>query len=243
MDQNEKVANDKVAKLENEIKVLKNEVQAVLLDLRESYLNMENPFNPVANPTAAQPIVIQEQTQARELTSTRAPKADLPKETCKSEPLHSEKKSQDKDLGEDAAEDNSEPEPAPRAFKKVQTTPLELPPQPVKPAEVVNNKSNLDLVIVAGLLGWVEDTAKKLGQERAAAMLDISEAMGYLTSDLKPILMKLIVLAPRSSAETPTRTRDYIESLIKINSLFGQDNREETALLLLSLVSGDKNNG
>lgn len=242
MDQNEKVANDKVAKLENEIKVLKNEVQAVLLDLRESYLNMENPFNPVANPTVAQPIVIQEQTQAREQTSTRAPKADLPKETCKSEPVHSEKHSQDKDIEEDAAEESSEPEPAPRAFKKVQTMPLELPPQPVKPAEAIN-KSNLDLVIVAGLLGWVEDTAKKLGQERAAAMLDISEAMGYLTPDLKPILMKLIVLTPRSSAETPTRTRDYIESLIKINSLFGQDNREETALLLLSLVSGDKNNG
>jgi hypothetical protein len=58
MDQNEKVSNEKITRLENEIKVLKNEVQAVLLDLRESYLNMENPFNAVAGPAAIQPIVI-----------------------------------------------------------------------------------------------------------------------------------------------------------------------------------------
>ncbi len=37
--------NDRVTQLEDEIKILKNEVQAVLLDLRESYLNQDNPFN------------------------------------------------------------------------------------------------------------------------------------------------------------------------------------------------------
>jgi len=35
--------NEKLAQLENEIKVLKNEVQAVLLDLRDKYLEAENP--------------------------------------------------------------------------------------------------------------------------------------------------------------------------------------------------------
>jgi hypothetical protein len=249
MDQNEKVANDKVAKLENEIKVLKNEVQAVLLDLRESYLNMGNPFNPVANPTAVQPIVIQEQIQtreppqAREQTSTRGPKAGQTKETSKSEPVSSEKDSSEKYSAEDEAEDISEPEPAPREMKRAQPMPLELSSQPVKTSSKANKQSDLDLVVVAGLIGWVEDTAGKLGKERAEAMLDISEAMGYLTADLKPILIKLIALAPQPAAEISARTRDYIESLIKINSLFGQDNREETALLLLSLVSGDKNHG
>ena len=36
--------SDKITQLENEIKVLKNEVQAVLLDIRENVLNAENPF-------------------------------------------------------------------------------------------------------------------------------------------------------------------------------------------------------
>ena len=38
--------NSKVTQLEDEIKVLKKEVQAVLLDLRENMLNRENPFSP-----------------------------------------------------------------------------------------------------------------------------------------------------------------------------------------------------
>ena len=42
--------NDKVTQLEDEIKILKNEIQAVLLDLREGYLNNKNPFNAGENP-------------------------------------------------------------------------------------------------------------------------------------------------------------------------------------------------
>ena len=49
---------DRVTKLEEELKILKNEVQAVLLDLRESCLNRKNPFNNQAPPIAAQPIII-----------------------------------------------------------------------------------------------------------------------------------------------------------------------------------------
>ena len=47
------------------------------------------------------------------------------------------------------------------------------------------------------------------------------------TGDLKPILMKLI--SPGAAGLRPgkaPRTRDYIDSLIKINSLLGQDNRK-----------------
>jgi hypothetical protein len=96
---------------------------------------------------------------------------------------------------------------------------------------------------VAGLTGWVEESTKKLGKERTEAVVDISEVMGYVGGDLKPIILKLIALAPQSAGMSPPRTRDYIDSLIQINSLLGKDNREETALLLLSLVSGDKNHG
>ena len=49
---------DKITQLENEIKVLKNEVQAVLLDIRENVLNAENPFSsPKAAATSHQTII------------------------------------------------------------------------------------------------------------------------------------------------------------------------------------------
>ena len=49
---------DRVTQLGDEIKILKNEVQAVLLDIRESYLNRENPFNPDISPMSSPPIMI-----------------------------------------------------------------------------------------------------------------------------------------------------------------------------------------
>ena len=57
---------EKLSQLEDEIKVLKNEVQAVLLDLRESCLNFENPFNPQASPASNQTIAVNLQSPANQ---------------------------------------------------------------------------------------------------------------------------------------------------------------------------------
>ena len=74
--------NDKVTQLEDEIKILKNEVQAVLLDLRESYLNNENPFNANAgNNQGGQPIIINQPAP------TPPPEAPpMPDPSCEAEP-------------------------------------------------------------------------------------------------------------------------------------------------------------
>ena len=55
--------SDKITQLENEIKVLKNEVQAVLLDIRENVLNAENPFNNQRNNATNSQIIIDRQIQ------------------------------------------------------------------------------------------------------------------------------------------------------------------------------------
>jgi hypothetical protein len=55
--------SEKITQLENEIKVLKNEVQAVLLDIRENVLNAENPFT-AQRPTVTSQVVIDRQVQA-----------------------------------------------------------------------------------------------------------------------------------------------------------------------------------
>jgi hypothetical protein len=235
MDQNEKTTNDKINKLESEIKVLKNEVQAVLLDLRESYLNVQNPFNVAANPGGVQPIVINQQAPAQEPRSE-----PVLRENPKPEPVEPDRDSPAESvpvtgLGSEIAREEVKMAPVSRSESETRR---------INSCEpVIRNDPKLDLVTVAGLTGWVEDSSKKLGRERTEAVLDISEVMGYVSADLKPIILKLIALAPQSSIESPPRTRDYIDSLIQINSLLGKDNREETALLLLSLVSGDKNHG
>ncbi len=42
----------RITVLEDELKILKNEIKAVLLDLREQYLNIQNPFNQNMVPSA-----------------------------------------------------------------------------------------------------------------------------------------------------------------------------------------------
>jgi len=241
MDQNDKIADSKITKLENEIKVLKNEVQAVLLDLRESYLNKENPFNASANPAAIQPIVISQQVPVRESKAEAQPEA-LPKtESAKT------KTDSVKDLKEESLPiTNPKQEIVREALEMIPNTHSELESRITPSHETaIRKNTKLDLITVAGLTGWVEDSTKKLGRERTEAILDISETMGYVYSDLKPILVKLIALAPLNSVENTSNVqmRDYMDSLIKLNSLLGNDNREESAFLLLSIINGDKNNG
>jgi hypothetical protein len=49
--------NSKVTQLEDEIKVLKKEIQTVLLDLRENMLNRENPFSRSLGVMTSAPVV------------------------------------------------------------------------------------------------------------------------------------------------------------------------------------------
>jgi hypothetical protein len=50
--------DEKMTQLEDEMKVLKNEVQSVLLDLRDRYLETENPFNSPEPKLAPQQILV-----------------------------------------------------------------------------------------------------------------------------------------------------------------------------------------
>jgi len=251
MDPNEKVATDKVGKLENEIKVLKNEVQAVLLDLRESYLNMENPFNSFANPASIQPIVINEQNSAREPLRDQPRKDGHKSEFSQpgiEEPGASSKIEGAASDNQIAAIDSLEKRNHVKIMGDERKKPQRTDDEPATWAAPdckhdTQKNARFDLVTMAGLAGWVEHSTKKIGRERTVAVLEMSELMGHISADLKPVLIKLITLAPQSTPEQSGRTRDYIHSLAKINSLLGSDNREETALLLLSLESGEINHG
>src|SRR3972149_1527916 len=64
---------DRLAQLESEIKVLKNEVQAVLLDLRDKYLEAENPFNTPPSTATSQHLIVDRQTGPTEARPSTEP--------------------------------------------------------------------------------------------------------------------------------------------------------------------------
>ena len=72
---------ERIAHLEKETKILKNEVQAVLVDLRDRYLAVDNPFNQPSASAGSQEIIVIQAPAAGEAKSATEPNAGLqPKE-------------------------------------------------------------------------------------------------------------------------------------------------------------------
>ncbi len=226
--------NDKVTQLENEIKVLKNEVQAVLLDLRESYLNRENPFNPAAPPTAAQPIIInqqppilkQEQDEVTAKENQKSEPVGLEEPANKPERVREQEPIGDKKIAHEEVE---------RAWRPK----LEPESQSIESGETIDGPGGkADLATIAGLTRWVAESTKRLGRKRTEAILDISEMMGHLPPNIKGIVAKLINLAPDGYSGEVT-TRDYLALLLELTSLLGKGNKSEVALLSILCQEND----
>jgi hypothetical protein len=237
--------SEKITQLENEIKVLKNEIQAILLDIRENVLAAENPFSSPKPAVANTQTVIERQTSVPEPKPENKPAAAPPQPEKKTPPLPEQKKVEEppvKELPEIVPVNNNG-----NGHKKI-TEPVITD---LKPVEVLENdfpcfepgdnsaaKKQPDLMAYAGLASWIEESTRRLGRDRTQAILDMSEAAGYLPSDVKGILKKLTTIKSTEDALKPG-AKDYLESLVKIAAPFGNDNNNNAALLLI-LSQGEK---
>ncbi len=253
--------NDRVTELEDEIKVLKNEVQAVLLDLRDTCLDRENPFNPNMSPMMSQPIIINQPPPIveKEPEKEAAEEAEdlIPEESEGNELARVEEPASEPELvyqgGEELA---NEPEPVYKAeavYKQELTAADETAPEEVKRAwrpeigpgpsfksrEVTaGSNGKVDLATIDGLAQWVAETVKRLGRDRTEAIIDISEMMGHMAPELKNVLVKFISPTEDGYSGKVT-TRDYLASLIDLDSLLGRDNKSELAMLYILCQEND----
>jgi hypothetical protein len=215
---------DKIAQLENEIKVLKNEVQAVLLDIRENFLNAENPFyTPKAVATNQQAVIDQNVQTNDHLVEKETKNSLVP-------PVEEEKPAIEAAEIAPKNDNQSDLQVGQEDFQPTELSELSTPQIP--PCESQSTEKQLDLVTFAGLAGWVEESTRRLGKERTEALLDISEATGCLPLNIKKILVKLVNIKPDDYSCKPT-SRDYLDSLVKISALLGNKNDSNSALLLV----------
>jgi hypothetical protein len=249
---------EKITQLENEIKVLKNEVQAVLLDIRENVLAAENPFSASKPSPVGQQVIIDRQVH---------PSSPLPVNEPKSmttfagvSPAQKEKNVDETNTHKKIANETMKIDDKSNGVKPTETHEMEpnhndketirTSPEGLKQADQlevdhlrlgvggkVADKRRSDLAAYAGLASWVEDSTRHLGRERTQALLEISEVAGFLPSDVKNILTKLTTIDSNENSVKPT-VRDYFNALAKVAALFGNDNDYNTALLLV-LSQGD----
>ncbi len=155
--------SDKITQLENEIKVLKNEVQAVLLDIRENVLNAENPFNSQrANANNTSQIIIDRQIQtsppqpAAEVKTAAAPSATAPapapisaaanapvQAAAQAQPLQEQKTAQTTRQNETHANESYEPEHKGNGRKAMEQTEIEHKHNGKKSTETLREDTNL----------------------------------------------------------------------------------------------------
>jgi hypothetical protein len=252
---------DKITQLENEIKVLKNEVQAVLLDIRENVLNAENPFT-AQKPVITSQVVIDRQIQAPAPAPAPVIEAKAVPDSAPVQPTQEEKPAKSIKTKETFNPDSSEPDHNHNGNgrKTSDTFEMEQKNNGRKPQEYNRedyrqpkqsetdlprfeisqsrqDRRQPDLVAYASLVCWVEDSTKRLGKERTQVLLEISQVAGFLPPEVKEILTKLTSIESPDHAYKPT-ARDYLDSLVKLAAVFGNNNDYNAALLLV-LAQGD----
>ena len=93
-----------------------------------------------------------------------------------------------------------------------------------------HSSGQIELATIINLADWVADVVERLGSERAQSILDISEMVGFVDTELKNVLTRFI--HPTSGEkEGKVMTRDYLLSLKKLDSILGRATKFEIALL------------
>jgi hypothetical protein len=233
--------SETVKRLDDEVKVIKNEIQAVLLDIREVYLNRENPFNPevvtpVITQTTADPLVgVSPETSKTDKTSALDKEEDdtLP-EMAEEEPSVTNQ-SEEKNEPEEEKMDTQE-ETAQEGVNEGAWGPENIPVSADMSSNGHNghNGSNgkIDLSMIAEMNQWVNESVRTLGYDKTESILDVAEIVGHMKPELKAILIKFAKRVPVQEITLSPSTRDFINLLVKLEGLLGMNSKSDEIGLL-----------
>lgn len=192
----------KLASLEEEVSVLKNEIKAILKEVRIAVLAQENPFARVAvNSSPVAPAPPQE------------PQA--PREAPRVVPL--------REGVEAPAEPGSAVEEAPLAPKRrpVHREPEAAPPPPVRPPR------RWSMTKLAALMAWTQDTAEQLTAAELAIVLSLARYGGVIDTELEETLVRLAANADQPQGRPRASVSEFVLALRELDALL---NEEETGV-------------
>jgi archaellum component FlaD/FlaE len=248
---------ERIAHLERDIKVLKSEVQAVLVDLRDKYLSAENPLNAPSAPATSQQVIVLQSPAANEAKDKKEEQkisSEAARDKVEEQKIASEAakdKAEEQKIASEAAKDKAEeqkiaseagrgthPEPARGEVIQAQI-PEEVPGNTKQRREHIPDR-DINMISIVGMVNWAEESVKKLGYQKTEAILDVAEMMGLLSPQLKQIMTKLINIDNDGNSQSVS-ARVFLDSLVKITTLLGKDNQTEAALL--SIMSREDGHG
>ena len=232
--------SETVKRLDGEVKVMRTEIQAILLDIRETYLNRENPFNPeVATPVissaSAEPLVDKSAGLSKKESEDKPEQEEDAEDISGNEEPSMDDGSEEKNETEEENADTREDTASEEACGQEK-----IPASPDMSSNGRNSNNGctgkIDLSTIAVMSQWVNEAVRTLGYDKTESILDIAEIIGHMKPELKIILIKFAKRVPVQEKTLPSSTRDYINLLVKLEGLLGMDNKSDE-LGLLSIFS------
>jgi hypothetical protein len=106
------------------------------------------------------------------------------------------------------------------------------------------NNHRINLITIAGLSRWVDESTEKIGKERTEVMVEACHMVGHMPAELKDLVIRLVRL---SQADEPKKgkinTRDYLGVIAQLDNLLGYNSESESALLSILTNAKETNSG
>ena len=254
------VEDGRMQQLEDEVKLLKNEIKHVLTDIEEYILNARNPFNAaVAVDVPNLGVVINQPGQQGPKVAAPTQEQDAPKRDNGAEHVMADSESQtpaqngrdrasEVDSEGGASPSSREDGTSPLAQRSESATPVEVASGPsvietsqVRPMSAGLRSSEhsmanaLDLETIIALSQWVRSATEKIGAKRLKVLLEICYSARYLSEQSREVILGLISLsAPhKRGPEGLAPMRSCMAILAQLCNILQQEHNVSPSVLSL----------
>lgn len=229
----------RVETLEDELKILKNEIERTLLEIQNQVLIHYYPSlraEDTTPPKDLQPLLESAFTAvdngAAESPTTRRPEEDavtaLPPKTREVSLTEIQRKPQ---KGNSAVLTTaSAPKPA-SAAPKVSSKPAKAVASPPRARSAQGADDKIDRALLPVLAKWVNESVEKIGKELTKNMVESSTTAEANSAEVTDLLLQFITLCDEENPPDEIDTRELMEVLLKLDRMMGQVNKllEQTA--------------
>jgi len=183
---------DRITGLEDEFKILKNEIQSVLLNVQEQVLNHH--FDDFYEDTPPRAKAAPANVEAAEVEAG-PPQGESPQ-----------------------PQGPAVPEEAPRHQAEVPQSVYAASPPPSS-ARV---HGHLDVATVVGLAKWVNDTVKDIGRRSTSEVVEIYDMAGHLAPEVKEVLLRFVSLNGSEELQEKVEMRNLVIAMLKLDRILGR---------------------
>ncbi len=237
-----------VEELQDEIKVLKNEIKETLLDIRDFLLSqVEIPF-PVGmgagRPEVGVPTNGKSNPYPESSKEATLPPAGPQDASGAGDVLDAQKAEED---GSQSLSESS-PDEAARSQDGVKVK-MERPAsglekggatrtEPVQTKRAALASANggeaADMLMVATLAPWLEDSISRIGHGRLKSIVEVYASMGGFSEQLKEVLLQLIDLDGGDRADNQVSLKECLRVMAELDNLVWRSRYDRTGAAVLS---------